>query len=217
MLKVIGINGSPRTGWNTGMLIEKALEGAAAAGASTKMVNLGKLNFRPCHSCLVCKKGPKFAGTCYMKDELSPVLEELKKADAIVLGTPIYFSRESALYHAFWERFRFSNYAYTKDFLNANQFPKKKKSAMFFTMNIKEEQFGDFGYFDLLKKMGDETKSLLGPDCKTYAATNTLQVKDYSKYDIQSFDPEEKYKSRKEKFPRDLEEAFKIGKWLASK
>lgn len=217
MLKVIGINGSPRTGWNTGSLIKKALEGAADAGAATEMVDLGKIDFKPCMSCLVCKKGPKFAGHCYMKDGLSPVLEKLRNADAIVMGTPIYFSQESALFHAFWERFRFSNHAYTKDLAKAVLFPKKVKSALFFTMNINDKQVLEWGYNDLFERIKSEAVRTLGPECRTYAATNTLQVKDYSQYDIQYFEPEDKYRSRKERFPKDLEEAYKIGKWLGTK
>jgi multimeric flavodoxin WrbA len=33
IVKVLGINGSPRKTWNTAMLLQKALEGAASQGA----------------------------------------------------------------------------------------------------------------------------------------------------------------------------------------
>ena len=215
MLKVFGINGSPRSGWNTRMMVKRALEGAASVGAQTKMINLGKLNFDPCVSCLVCKKGPEYQGKCAHKDDLTPILEELKEADAIVLGTPIYFSKECALYHSFWERFAFSNSIYGKTYADCRIYPKNIKSAVLFTMNVPPELAQ--AYEPLFERIKNETISMLGPDCKTYAAMNTLQVKDYSKYDIKLFDAESKYKSRKEQFPLDLEEAYKIGKWLGMK
>ena len=37
-MKAIAINGSPRKGWNTDLLLQKALEGAAAAGAETELI-----------------------------------------------------------------------------------------------------------------------------------------------------------------------------------
>ena len=46
-MKVIGINGSPRKGWNTSTLVGDALDGAAEAGAETELYNLYDLGFRP--------------------------------------------------------------------------------------------------------------------------------------------------------------------------
>ena len=54
-MKIIAINGSPRKGWNTDILLKKALEGAASAGAETEMVYLYDLKFRGCISCMACK------------------------------------------------------------------------------------------------------------------------------------------------------------------
>lgn len=45
-MQVIGINGSPRTQWNTAILVAKALEGAAAQGAQTELVHLYDLDFK---------------------------------------------------------------------------------------------------------------------------------------------------------------------------
>ncbi len=42
-MKVIGINGSPRKQWNTATLVAKALERAAAQGASTELFHLGRV------------------------------------------------------------------------------------------------------------------------------------------------------------------------------
>jgi multimeric flavodoxin WrbA len=92
-VKVIGFNGSPRIKANTSTLVQAVLKGAADKGAETRLVHLNQLNIKGCQGCGACKKEP---GKCVQKDDLSPILEELKDVDAIVLGTPIYWFRESA-------------------------------------------------------------------------------------------------------------------------
>lgn len=37
-MNVIAVNGSPRKKWNTATLLQKALDGAASAGAETEFV-----------------------------------------------------------------------------------------------------------------------------------------------------------------------------------
>ena len=88
---VIAINGSPRKNGNTATLLNKALEGASSQGATTELINLYDLNFKGCVSCFACKlKGGKSYGKCDYKDDLTPVLEKVESADAVLLGSPIY-------------------------------------------------------------------------------------------------------------------------------
>src|ERR1035441_9375296 len=90
-MEIIAFNGSPRKTWNTATLLEKALEGAASQGATTKLVHLYDLNFKGCRSDFSCKFiGGSNYGKCAVKDDLEPLLREIEKADAIVLGSPIY-------------------------------------------------------------------------------------------------------------------------------
>jgi len=101
-VKVIGFNGSPRRKANTATLVAAVLKGAAARGVETRMVNLNELNMKGCQGCGACKKHP---GKCFQKDDLSPLLEELKEVDAIVLGSPIYWFRVSAQLKMLIDRF----------------------------------------------------------------------------------------------------------------
>ncbi len=101
-MKVIGFNGSPRKSGNTVTLIETVLKGAADKGAETRLVNLNEINAKGCQGCEACKKAP---GKCVLKDDLTPLLEEMTECDAIVLGTPIYWFRESAQFKALIDRF----------------------------------------------------------------------------------------------------------------
>jgi multimeric flavodoxin WrbA len=91
-MKIIAINGSPRKSKNTATLLKKALEGAEAQGAETELIHLYDLDYKGCISCFACKlKNGKSYGKCAFKDGLTPVLEKAAIADAIILGSPIYF------------------------------------------------------------------------------------------------------------------------------
>lgn len=101
-MKVIGFNGSPRKGGNTQALVEAVLRGAANKGAETRLVNLRELNMKGCLGCDACKDD---LGTCVQKDDLSPLLQEMKECDAIVLGTPVYWFHVSAQFKTLIDRF----------------------------------------------------------------------------------------------------------------
>ena len=95
-MKVLAFNGSPRKHWNTATLLEKALEGASSTGAETRLIHLYDLNYKGCISCFACKtKGGRSYGRCAVKDDLAPVFKEIEQADAIILGSPIYFGTVS--------------------------------------------------------------------------------------------------------------------------
>jgi multimeric flavodoxin WrbA len=66
------------------------------------MVNLNELNIHGCQGCGACKKE---TGKCAYKDDLTPLLEEIKDVDAIVLGSPIYWFRVSAQLKMLIDRF----------------------------------------------------------------------------------------------------------------
>ena len=52
MPKIIAVNGSPRSGWNTGTLVRDASEGAREAGAEIEVIDLYKLGkYSGCISC----------------------------------------------------------------------------------------------------------------------------------------------------------------------
>jgi len=86
-MKILAFNGSPRKTGNTTALIGAVLEGARESGAETAEVRLHDINLKGCMGCLTCRKNPGF---CAQKDDLSPFLEEMKTADGLVIGSPIY-------------------------------------------------------------------------------------------------------------------------------
>lgn len=87
-MKVIGFNASPRKKGNTVTLVKSVLKGAESRGAEVRLVNLHQLKMKGCLGCEKCKED---LGKCVQKDDLSPILQDLKDYDAIVLGTPTYW------------------------------------------------------------------------------------------------------------------------------
>ncbi|MBQ9015997.1 MAG: flavodoxin family protein [Firmicutes bacterium] len=88
--KIIAVNAGPRKGWNTDTLIDEAVRGAESAGAEIQKFDLFKLEkYTGCISCFGCKK-EKFKGHCICRDGLTPVLDAIREADGLIIGSPNY-------------------------------------------------------------------------------------------------------------------------------
>jgi len=212
MKSLIAINGSPRKNWNTAELLKHAMKGAEEAGAETELINLYSLNFKGCTSCFACKLKSRPHGSCAMKDDLSPVLEKVKAADAVIFGSPIYFMNLSAGMIAFIERLFFSNYIYSDEIPTV--FPKKLPSAFIYTMNMTEKHFEFFNMKERLGMYETFTTRILRVAPKVLRAYDTVQFKDYSRYESSIFDPEEKFAYREKHFADDCAAAYEIGRDL---
>jgi len=86
-MKVLGIMGSPRRQSNTEILLDKALEGAAGAGAEVEKVLVSRLKITPCMEIYACLKD----GNCSIKDDMDPLYRKLVEADHVILASPIFF------------------------------------------------------------------------------------------------------------------------------
>jgi len=102
-MKAIAINGSPRPGGNTGILLKLALEPLAAAGWRTELIQLGG---RDIHGCLACYKcfQTKDGRCSQAKDACNQVIASMTQADAILIGSPTYFTDVSAETKALLDR-----------------------------------------------------------------------------------------------------------------
>jgi len=85
---ILGILGSPRVSSNTGVLLERVLAGAAAAGAQTELVVLRNLSYESCRHCGGCDT----TGRCVVKDDMQQVYPKLRAAQHLVLASPIHFA-----------------------------------------------------------------------------------------------------------------------------
>jgi multimeric flavodoxin WrbA len=102
-MKAVAINGSPRKGGNTEILLKKALAPLAASGWKTEFIQLGGTPIRGCQACYQCFKR-KNSRCSQKEDAFNPCFEKMAAADAILLGSPTYFTDVSAEMKALLDR-----------------------------------------------------------------------------------------------------------------
>lgn len=216
-MKLLALNGSPRRGMNTAQLLEKVVEGARSKGAEAELIHLRDHQYTGCISCFHCKdpKGSSY-GRCIKKDGLTPILDLAHEAEALALGSPFYFNVESAFARAFQERlwFQYLLYSNLKPPLPPLS-PRKKATALLYTMNVKEEDMEKYGKTTVVNVAKGVMERLFGVPCELFFCTDTKQVKDYSRYEMDLWDIPAKEERRRSQFPHDLERAFEMGARLA--
>lgn len=99
-MRVVGYVGSPRVGGNTDALVSEVLRGAESADAETSLYRLGDLDIAPCQGCDACRR----TGRCRQDDDMQAQYDVLLSADAVVIGTPIYWWGPTAQTKAFLDR-----------------------------------------------------------------------------------------------------------------
>ena len=206
-MKTIILNGSPRKNWNTAQLLKEAQKGAESVGAEVEYIDLYDLNYNGCRSCLACKrKGIAEPCKCYWKDDLSPVLEKIWQADRLITGAPIYYSEPAGGFRSFFERLTFPAMSYN-DY--SSVFKGKVDVDVFLTMNAPMQYYKQAyerkmqEYFAPLQFLNGQSRII--PVC------DTLQVKDYSKYDMAGFSESHKKAVHDAEFPAALEQAYRVG------
>ena len=208
-MKTIIINASPRKIWCSAQILKSALKGAQEAGAETEYVDLYDLAYSGCRSCLACKRrGIENPCKCYWKDGLSPILERVCEADRLIAASPVYFGEPTAGFRAFLERLAFPALSY--DNYLTSQYTGSLDIAVFLTMNVNRE-FYDRNYAE---KMADYFMPFrfLNGKLDLYPVCDTLQVNDYSKYDMRVFDGGHKKELYEKEFPAVLDLAYRVGK-----
>jgi NAD(P)H-dependent FMN reductase len=201
--KVVAVNGSPRSGWNTDMLINEAVKGAESKGATVQKFDLYKLeSYTGCISCFGCKR-KAHEGECMAKDGLKPVLDSIREADGLILGAPNYFSDLSAQFKTFYERLVFPYLTYNKEHPCCNT--RRIPVLLIMTSNAPSDL-----YKDLLEKYRSTLDTFIGPT-QVLSVGETLQVKDYSKFDWTFFDAAQRVERREKVFPGELKTAFELG------
>ncbi|WP_022669213.1 NAD(P)H-dependent oxidoreductase [Desulfospira joergensenii] len=98
---VLGLQGSPRKKGNTHDLLSIFMEEAEKQGALTQTLLARELDIQPCKELIVCEK----KGFCPIRDEMEPkVYPLLKRADIIVLASPVFFYNVPAQLKALIDR-----------------------------------------------------------------------------------------------------------------
>lgn len=99
---VLALSASPRKHGNSDILCDCVISGAKAAGARVEKYFLNDMQIKPCIACGACQKSRK--GVCVFKDDMAPLYPLLKKCDALILASPIYFFTVSAQMKLFLDK-----------------------------------------------------------------------------------------------------------------
>lgn len=206
---IILIDGGPRKTMNTAQLLQQFAMGAESAGkgVQVKTVRLYDLDFKGCMSCMACKVKAKASNVCKFNDVLSPILDEVAKADGLVLGSPIYFGDVTGKMRMFLERLVFPWLSYNDYSLTAQ---KRMPVVLLETMNGTAERNNSNGYGSMEPCI---VAALGNPE--HLVAYNTYQVKNYDHYELAGFSEEAKRKYRDEHWQQDLQSAFEAGRRMA--
>ncbi len=211
MKKIVAVNAGPRMGWNTDTLVSEAARGAKAAGAEIIRFDLFKLEkYTGCVSCFGCKK-EKNKGHCVVRDGLTPVLDAIREADGLIIGSPNYLSELTASFRALYERLVFQFLTYNRETPCCN--PRPIPVLLIMTSNAPDRM-----YASLIEGYRRTLSGFVGPT-ETLVAGNTLQLRDYSKTDWPwtLFDPGDKIKRHEEVFPEEIKKACQLGAALAER
>ena len=209
MTKIVAVNGSPRPNCNTAQMVKSAAKGAEDKGAEVHYFDLYKLEkFTGCVSCFRCMK-PESYGVCSCRDGLLPILDAIRQADGLILGTPNYLGDISAGLRSLYERLIFQYITYRSDgfFCNEHKIP----VLFIMTSNAPMQMYAAGApYEQVVKGYVDQLSNVIGPT-ELSIAPFTQQVKDYSKYSWNIMDVPAVEAYHETEFPKHLEDAYAKG------
>jgi len=102
MKKLVIFNGSPRMDGNIATVMNIVARGARDNGGEVKFYTLFKMKFMACQSSFKCRIGN---GDCSINDEITVALNEVKTADAVAIGSPIYMMQMTGPVKNLYDRF----------------------------------------------------------------------------------------------------------------
>lgn len=103
---IVGINGSPNKEGSTFTLVNQCLEEAKALGAQVEIIQVSEcLANLENPFCVVCSS--PCTGVCSEGSKLGEAFNLLRKADGIIIGSPVYFGTVSGQLKSFWDMTRF--------------------------------------------------------------------------------------------------------------
>lgn len=99
-MKVLMINGSPNEYGCTYTALHEVETTLKKHGIETEIVSLGKKPIAGCIACSQCRT----TGKCVFQDQVNDILGRLDTVDAIIAGSPVYYSGPSGQVMAFLDR-----------------------------------------------------------------------------------------------------------------
>ena len=103
-MKVLILNGSPHANGNTATALEEMTKIFEAEGISVETVHVGHLAIRGCVGCGACYRLKK----CVFDDIVNELAEKFEEADALVIGSPVYYAAANSTLTACLDRLFYS-------------------------------------------------------------------------------------------------------------
>ena len=101
MNKLLLINGSPRTGSNSGKMLERFARAASKFNIATETIELRTFNLQMCRGCLACFK----TGHCVHQDGLNELMTRIENTSGVVLASPVYYGSDRPAGRGAWTQF----------------------------------------------------------------------------------------------------------------
>nr|MCR5735515.1 flavodoxin family protein [Lachnospiraceae bacterium] len=105
-MKVLILNGSPKTNGNTMIAINEMVKIFDAEGVETEIVHVGNRDIRGCISCGSCGK----TGRCVFDDAVNEIAPKFEAADGMVIASPVYYASANATLIACLDRLFYSSH-----------------------------------------------------------------------------------------------------------
>ena len=97
-MKIIALIGSYRKEGMIDLLVNELLDAASDEGAEVEKIYLIDQDIAFCTNCRLCAQSPeKGRGQCRHADAMGVLLDELERADAYVLASPMNFGSVTAI------------------------------------------------------------------------------------------------------------------------
>lgn len=103
-MKILLINGSPRRNGNTAAALAEMVRVFKAEGFETETVQIGAEAIRGCVACGGCGR----LGKCVFDDAVNAIAPKFEAADALIVGTPVYYASANATLTALLDRLFYS-------------------------------------------------------------------------------------------------------------
>jgi putative NADPH-quinone reductase len=104
-VRIVGILGTYRSDGVVERALDEVLEGARLAGAEVAKIDLRKRHVEFCTNCRHCTQEPgETRGDCPRQDDMAEMLDQMERADGLVLASPVNFFTVTALMKRFIER-----------------------------------------------------------------------------------------------------------------
>ena len=87
MPKVVLISGSPKAEGNTAQLMQECARVIQEQGVETEIVSFADMKIESCTACGKCSE----LGRCSLEDGLNEIIDKIRKAQGLIVGSPVYF------------------------------------------------------------------------------------------------------------------------------